>query len=677
MSFFQNLSIRQKLTAITWLASTLALILGSIAFIIFDSMNFREEMTEELSTFAQVLGDNLAGTIASQDEGSAHEILASLKKKHNIISALIYQADGEVFASYHRDHVSFNHPLPEEDGFRFTSEDLVLFQTLELEGDTVGKLYLQSDLEGLSKRRSQLLMEYLGLVLLVGIGNLIASIFTRKILSPLEGMTNVAVKIAEGDFTQEIKIRSGDEIGVLGNTFSQMSGSLREMIKKIKGSSQQIASVTSQMFDMTKKVNEGTVNQTEAAENTSSSVTEMNASMHNITENIDSVSLSAQSTSSSIEQMSVAVSQVANNTTTLATSVEDTARLLEQNSSSIKEVVRSIDTLSDGAGQATSAITEVNASIKQVGEKAKESMLLTEKVSQDAVELGMEAVEKTIEGMKRIKETVDQSSRVINKLGDRTEHIGKILTVISDITEQTNLLALNAAILAAQAGGEGKGFAVVADEIKDLAERTAASTQEIDQLIKDVQSEAKDAVVSISKGTQSVEEGVQLSMNTKESLDTILKSSKRSSEMSSQIEKATSEQVKATNQATKLIESMNVMVQQIHSAMKALDNRTQHMSEGAEKMKDITRQVKTSTEEQAKGSQQISKDVENVTTRIQQIANALNEQERGNEVITRSSVEIREITRVSAELMQQMNLVLDGLIEQSAVLDGEVGRFKV
>ena len=244
MSFFQNLSIRQKLTAITWLASTLALILGSIAFIIFDSMNFREEMTEELSTFAQVLGDNLAGTIASQDEGSAHEILASLKKKHNIISALIYQADGEVFASYHRDHVSFNHPLPEEDGFRFTSEDLVLFQTLELEGDTVGKLYLQSDLEGLSKRRSQLLMEYLGLVLLVGIGNLIASIFTRKILSPLEGMTNVAVKIAEGDFTQEIKIRSGDEIGVLGNTFSQMSGSLREMIKKIKGSSQQIASVT-------------------------------------------------------------------------------------------------------------------------------------------------------------------------------------------------------------------------------------------------------------------------------------------------------------------------------------------------------------------------------------------------------------------------------------------------
>jgi methyl-accepting chemotaxis protein len=513
--------------------------------------------------------------------------------------------------------------------------------------------------------------------ILISAGVLISLFFVRLITAPLKQMTAAAVQIAGGDFTQEIKINTQDEVGILASTFIQMSVGLKGVIKKIQENSQQMTSVADQMSVSTQKVNDGAIHQAKAAEKTSASIEQMSASIKNITGSIDSVSASSQAASSSLTEMSASISQVASSTTALSSSVEDTASSLMQMSSSIQEAARSIDTLSVAIEKTASSITKMDFSIQEVGRNAKESAQLSEKVSQDAAELGISAIEKTIEGMEKIKKTVDQSTYVINKLDERTEHIGKILTVIDDVTHQTDLLALNAAILAAQAGNEGKGFAVVAGEIKGLADRTAASTKEIAQLVKDVQSEAKDAVVSIKEGTKSVEEGVRLSLNARESLNQILQSSKRSSEMSRQIEEATLEQVKATIQVTQLMEEVNALVQQINSSMKELQKGTLHITNASEKMKSITIQVKTSTEEQAKGSRQISDAVENVTSRIQQIAQAMNEQKQGNEVITKSIVEIHQIAQVSRQMMQEMNKSVEVLVKQADLLKEEVNRFKV
>ena len=114
---------------------------------------------------------------------------------------------------------------------------------------------------------------------------------------------------------------------------------------------------------------------------------------------------------------------------------------------------------------------------------------LAEKVSREASERGMTAIREAIKGMQNIRQAVEATADVVNRLGKRSQEIGQILKVIDEVTDQTSLLALNAAILAAQAGEHGKGFAVVADEIKDLADRTAASTQEITGLISAVREE--------------------------------------------------------------------------------------------------------------------------------------------------------------------------------------------
>ena len=114
---------------------------------------------------------------------------------------------------------------------------------------------------------------------------------------------------------------------------------------------------------------------------------------------------------------------------------------------------------------------------------------------------------------------------------DKTAAIGNILNVIDDVAEQTNLLALNAAILAAQSGEHGKGFAVVADEIKDLAERTGASTKEISELIRAVQEQSKNAVTAMHRGVKNVEEGVRLGQDAETALKKIQESSQKSTHM--------------------------------------------------------------------------------------------------------------------------------------------------
>jgi methyl-accepting chemotaxis protein len=118
-----------------------------------------------------------------------------------------------------------------------------------------------------------------------------------------------------------------------------------------------------------------------------------------------------------------------------------------------------------------------------------------------------QAIARTIEGMERIREAVEDASKGYRGPGQSSKEIGQIVKVIDEVTKQTSLLALNAAILAAQAGEHGKGFSVVANEIKELAERTSASTEEITRLIKSVQQRSNEAVESMRQGRESVLDG--------------------------------------------------------------------------------------------------------------------------------------------------------------------------
>jgi len=158
---------------------------------------------------------------------------------------------------------------------------------------------------------------------------------------------------------------------------------------------------------------------------------------------------------------------------------------------------------------ATAAITEMSASMDTVSSDANESS----KVAMSSIEIarnGGEAVHRTMNGMDVIREHIQETSKRIKRLGESSQEIGDIVELINDIAEQTNILALNASIQAAMAGEAGRGFAVVADEVQRLAERSTNATKQIDALVKTIQADTNEAVISMEKSTTGVVKGAQL-----------------------------------------------------------------------------------------------------------------------------------------------------------------------
>jgi methyl-accepting chemotaxis protein len=391
-----------------------------------------------------------------------------------------------------------------------------------------------------------------------------------------------------------------------------------------------LAGAVGDLMSAVKTLSEGVSTQLSASEEASRFVRETAEALRAVGTNVEVLATSAEESGSSIMEMTATNETVAENIVELAGSVRETVASIEEMAYSIKEVAKNVDALSLTAEETSSSMNEMDVSIDQVQSNANETARLSEEVAQDA-ERGAEAILKTIGEIYRIKESSQEAVAVISNLGSRIDAIGQILNVIDDVAEQTNLLALNAAIIAAQAGEHGKGFAVVADEIKDLAERAGASTKEIADLIKTIQSESKNAISAVERGAQNVDRGVEVSNEAERALKKILESSQKSTNMVRAIARATVEQAKGSKQVTDAIGRIAGTVQQIAAATAQQARGSELIMRSGEKMRTIAQQVERSTQEQSRGSRQITQAMESINSMVGQISSAQRSQVRGAE----------------------------------------------
>ncbi len=498
----------------------------------------------------------------------------------------------------------------------------------------------------------------------------------RGITQPITHMSQAAAVMASGDLTREITVQGQTEIDNLSGAINTLSANLREMLGKIRTTGSGLSEAMKLMSGAAIKMSEGARVQQESTEQTAMVVNEMVASIRGVDENARDMSRAATDASSSASEMASSVEEVARNTGALASAVEDTASSIEQMIASIKQVAENTDALSASAEQTSASITEMSASVKEVEQRAVESARLAERVSREASERGMNAVGEAIKGMQNIKNAVEATSAVVNRLGKRSQEIGQILKVIDEVTDQTSLLALNAAILAAQAGEHGKGFAVVADEIKDLAERTAASTQEISGLIASVQEETAESVKAMARGMEAVETGESLVNVASDVLEQVAASSRQSAEMARAIEKTTAEQAKGVSQITEASVSVADQVEQIAGAMQEQQRGSKRIATAAERMRDITRQVKTATQEQTTGSRQIANAVVSVTEQAGQVAKSTSEQRLGMQQISEAIARIQKITQDTVDVSIEMDMAVQTLKSKADSLQAELDGFR-
>lgn len=200
----------------------------------------------------------------------------------------------------------------------------------------------------------------------------------------------------------------------------------------------------------------------------------------------------------------------------LVFTINDTAVSVSSSAQSVQSTVRQLAQASENQAKeiigASAAMNAMAASVEHVASNAAESTMVAEN-SVNIAKNGAKLVQDTISGMGRIKEQMQGAGKQVKRLGESSQEIGDIVSLIDDISEQTNILALNAAIQAAMAGEEGRGFAVVAEEVQRLAERSSHATKKIEKLVHTIQNNTRETVKSIEDTTVGVIEGAKLAEN--------------------------------------------------------------------------------------------------------------------------------------------------------------------
>ncbi len=513
-------------------------------------------------------------------------------------------------------------------------------------------------------------------IILILIASVTAIVTARDIARSVGKLAQFTGDVAQGVIRDDVFYHVNDEIGDLALSLRNMGRSLKEIILRLKDAAQNLDQATSAISETAQTVDEGARRQDQSVDEALSAMMEMNLSLKEIADNVQTLSTAADESSSSVFEMSSSVSRIDESVDSLNRSINDTSTSINEMTVALNQVADNIGNLSAISEQTASSMSQMDAAIHEIETHTTETSSLGERVMGDA-EAGARAVKRTTEGMHEIEQVIQNAQQVINRLGSRGEEIGRVVQVIDEVSTQTNLLALNAAIIAAQAGEHGRSFTVVADEIKQLAERTSGSVREITQLVQGVQEESRQAVGAIRDGSKSASEGVSLSEQASQALAKILESIQQAVGRIKEIARTTVEQTTSSRQVSQAIEQVAEMVNQISIATQEQSKGGALILKATEEMKDSSSLVKRITEDQLHGAKLITKSIENITDMLTNINSSQQDQKKVSEQVVRLIQGIKDISEASVMSAQKLGQVVKKLESQSLGLRNEVRRFKV
>lgn len=266
----------------------------------------------------------------------------------------------------------------------------------------------------------------------------------------------------------------------------------------------------------------------------------------------------------------------------LVTTVNESAIMVDgavrQTDATAHQLAEAGEAQSAQIAAASQAIHSMTVASEEISGNAERSSDVA-RYSVDVAHKGGDAVRRTIEGMNTIRETIQETAKRIKRLGESSQEIGDIVELINDIADQTNILALNASIQASMAGEAGRGFAVVADEVQRLAERSAKATKQIEVLVRTIQTDTNEAVVSMERSTTDVVGGALLAENAGAALEEIEQVSNQIATLVQNISGAAKQQVSAGAIVTRNMDGLQEINTQTAVGMNAT---TQSISKLAE-----------------------------------------------------------------------------------------------
>ncbi len=437
----------------------------------------------------------------------------------------------------------------------------------------------------------------------------IRAVVNYWVAKPLKNITDIANRLAEGDTSQVVEVKSEDEVGEMATAFGLTINylqSIASMAEKISNG------------DLTEKITPKSDHDL-LGNSFAKMIGGLQNTIRQVAESASSVSAAASQLANASEQSGEATSQIATTIQQVALGTAQQTAGVTKTSGSVEQMGRAIDGVAKGAQEQAKAISmasqitsRINTAIAQVASNA-------QAVTRDSAQAaafsrdGAKTIKETILGMETIRSKVGLSATKVEEMGTRSEEIGAIVETIEDIASQTNLLALNAAIEAARAGEQGKGFAVVADEVRKLAERSSLATKEIATLIKGIQKTVSEAVTAMQASAMEVEAGVTRANSSGVVLDNILGAAEA---VYKQAEEAGQAAAKVGSAAAELVEA----VDSVSAVIEENTAATEEMAANSSELTQAIENIASVSEENSAAVEQVSATTEEVSAQVEEVS---------------------------------------------------------
>ncbi|GGO25643.1 methyl-accepting chemotaxis protein [Deinococcus humi] len=415
----------------------------------------------------------------------------------------------------------------------------------------------------LAAQRNAQLLELLGVALLTVLAALLLLAVSRAIITPLTQLARSARSLAQGEFGQTVQVNTQDELGLVAGAFNEASAQLQSNQEKTeleRLEASRLQSNIGEFLDVTMDIADGDLTRR-------GTVTE--DVLGNV---VDSINL-----------MTAELADVLGGVQRASTSVTGGSQALL---ATTEQIGQGTQLTAAEAARVAAQVQSVTAAIREVAQQAQNSAE-TARAALLASQQGQEAVTGTLDGMQNIRREVQGVAKRIKGLGDRSLEIQEIVDTISQIARQTNLLALNASIEAAGAGEAGGRFSIVADEVRKLADTSGQATARIATLIKNVQAEIQDVIVSVEDGTREVEQGYRVAGTAGERLREIGSLTQQSAQLAETIAASQQAQVQG-------IEDMGSAVEQIAAVARESQDSVNQGRAAAEQLQTLAQNLNAS-----------------------------------------------------------------------------------